>query len=140
VVQPAHRRFVNMTWQITLVRPRVVARRTHFVEIGPLVAISPNGRSTVIPFPEEARMGWGLEALWGTASIQGAVTLGIVDAVTIEHLSPIGGSYDLAAASEEFQRFAGQAGLVDLDTLMVNVDRWRRLGPARDWRAHESRP
>src|SRR5262249_2790006 len=45
LVQPAHRRYVNASFQFNLVRPRLIARRTHFVEIGPVVLMSPRAQA-----------------------------------------------------------------------------------------------
>ena len=138
LAQPAHRRFVNASHHITLVRPRVIARRTHFVEIGPLVVMSPAGRSALLPFPK-ALMGWGIEALWGAASLEGRIVAGIVDAVTIEHLGRVAGEYDRAAASTEIDRFVEEAGLTSLGDVLVNVDRWRRGRKRPNWAAKSFR-
>lgn len=132
--QPAHRRFVNIAHHITLVRPRIVARRTHFVEIGPVVALSPLGRGALLPLPF-AKMGWGVEALWSRASLNGELTLGIVDAVTIEHRGRVGASYDVSAALAEQDRFLRQAGLDSLRDVHINVAAWRRHRSRPDWTA-----
>jgi len=137
LAQPAHRRFVNANHQFNLVRPRVIARRTHFVEIGPLVVMSPAGRTVVTPFPP-AQMGWGVEAQWGVASREGRIVAGIVDAVTIEHLGHVAGEYDRSAASAELDRFVEEAGLTSLRDVQVNVDWWRRHRRPPNWTA-ESR-
>jgi hypothetical protein len=134
LAQPAHRRFVNASHQFTLVRPRVIARRTHFVEIGPLVVMSPAGRAALLPFPP-AEMGWGLEAQWGVSSREGRIVAGIVDAVTIEHLGKVAGEYDGSAAWAELGRFVEQAGLTSLHEVQVNVSWWRRHRKPPQWTA-----
>ena len=134
LAQPAHRRFANTSHQITLVRPRVIARRTHFVEIGPLVVMSPAGRGALLPFPA-AQMGWGLEALWGVSSLDGRIVAGIVDAVTIDHLGQVAGDYDRAAGFAEIDRFVAEAALTSLLDVQVNVDRWRRGRTPPGWTA-----
>lgn len=132
LAQPAHRRFVNASHQFNLVRPRVIARRTHFVEIGPVVVMSPAGRDALLPFPP-AEMGWGLEAAWGVASREGRIVAGIVDAVTIEHLGAVAGDYDRGAAFAELDHFVTEAGLVSLRDVQVNVGWWRRHRPPPRW-------
>jgi len=132
--QPAHRRFVNIAHHITLVRPRIVARRTHFVEIGPLVVMSPRGQAALLPFPL-AKMGWGLEALWSRASLDRLITLGIVDAVTIEHRGQIGAHYDTLAALAEQDRFLYRAGLASLSDVHTTISMWRRHGRRPNWTA-----
>jgi hypothetical protein len=133
LAQPAHRRFVNASHDFNLVRPRVIARRTHFVEIGPLVVMSPTGQAELLPFPP-AEMGWGVEAPWGVASQEGRIVAGIVDAVTIEHLGRVAGDYDRSAAFAELDRFVDEAGLTSLRDLQVNVGWWRRLRKPPQWR------
>jgi hypothetical protein len=134
LAQPAHRRFVNASHQFNLVRPRVIARRTHYVEIGPLVVISPAGRSALLPFPP-AEMGWGVEARWGVSSREGRIVAGIVDAVTIEHLGPVAAEYDQSAATAELDRFVAEAGLTSLRDLQVNVGWWHRHRKPPHWTA-----
>lgn len=125
LAQPAHRRAVNMSHRITLAQRGVLARLTHFVEIGPLLLMSPRAQRLLLPFPA-ARIGWGIDALWGRASLNGEIRLGIVDAVTIDHLSPIGVGYDRSVAHAEFEHFLGQAGLGSLHEVQTTISSWRR--------------
>jgi hypothetical protein len=134
LAQPAHRRFVNASHDFNLVRPRLIARRTHFVEIGPVVVMSPEGRARLLPFPA-AEMGWGVEAQWGVASREGQIVAGIVDAVTIEHFGPVAAEYDRAAAFAERDRFVAESGLSSLDDIQINVARWRRHRSPPKWTA-----
>ena len=72
-------------------------------------------------------MGWGLEAVWGQSSRRGEVALGIVDAVTIDHLHPPGFDYDTESAREELRELQAAAELDSWDdTLRVNLATWRR--------------
>jgi hypothetical protein len=132
LAQPAHRRFVNVSHHITLVRPRVVARRTHFVEIGPVVVMSPLARTKLLPV-RTTSMGWGVEMLWSRASLNGEIRLGIIDAITIEHLQPPGGDYDVGVALVEERRFLEQAGIRSYGDVQTNLDWWRRRRRAPDW-------
>ncbi len=42
----------------------VAARRTRFVEIGPVFSIAADAFSRLLPFDETAPMGWGLDFVW----------------------------------------------------------------------------
>jgi hypothetical protein len=132
LVQPAHRRFVNASHHLTLVRPRVTARRTHFVEIGPVVAMSPEGRTLLLPLPA-AHMGWGVEAVWSSISLSGEINLGIVDAVTIEHLDAVGRDYDALAAERERDMFIDGIGAAAIREGRRNIGYWRRRDAEAPW-------
>jgi hypothetical protein len=138
VAQPAHRRPINHGHDITVVRPRTIARRTHFVEIGPVFAASPRAVEHVLPFPRAA-MGWGIEALWARKSFEGAISMGIVDAVTIDHLQPPGRYYDMAAARAERDEFVSRAGFTSLRDPQITLGRWRRLSGKPSWKDHDVR-
>jgi hypothetical protein len=61
------------------------ARRTRFVEIGPLVAIRRDAVPLLLPFGHDCGMGWGLDFIW-PGLIEGAgLRMGIVDAVPVAH-------------------------------------------------------
>lgn len=138
IAQPAHRRPINHGHEITVARPRTVARRTHFVEIGPVFAASPRALEYLLPFPD-AKMGWGIEALWSRRSFSGTISMGIVDAVTIDHLQPPGQHYDMAAARAERDEFVRRAGFSTLGDAQITVGRWRRLAGHPSWAAFDPR-
>jgi hypothetical protein len=79
--------------EITFARKLSVARRTSFVEIGPVFAVGPGWYDRIVPFPEERGMGWGLELKWIDLFRTGCV-LGVVDAVQVRHDGPPGPDYD----------------------------------------------
>jgi hypothetical protein len=78
-------------------------------------------------------MGWGIEMLWSRASLDGKLRLGIIDAITIEHLQAPGRDYDVELALAEEQRFLEQAGIRSYEAVHINLDRWRRFRRAPDW-------
>jgi hypothetical protein len=116
LAQPAHALGSHVSHSFTRRAPFRVARRTSFVEIGPVVAFSPRALPHVLPLPETG-MGWGVEADWAGLEERAGLRLGIVDAVTIRHLEPPGGGY---ASDEELEaalarlRAAGKRGYGDL--------------------------
>ena len=65
--------------------PGIEARRTRFVEIGPLVSIRRDATALVLPFDEDAGMGWGLDFAWPRLLERHGLRLGIVDATPVQH-------------------------------------------------------
>jgi len=120
LAQPAHavRRSHHYFW-ITRRHAGRIARETTFVEVGPVVAVSPAAREVVTPFPEDG-MGWGTELLWHDAQRAG-LRLGIVDATPIRHLAPIGGHYDRAAEERRVAAMLRDRGLERLDDIQHNL-------------------
>jgi hypothetical protein len=100
ICQPAHALGSNVSHSFTRVAPFCVARLTSFVEIGPVVVFSPAALPHVTPLPEEG-MGWGTEVAWSDLQRTSGLTLGIVDAVRIEHLGAVGSAY---SSEDEFDR------------------------------------
>ena len=66
LAQPAHAFASHAAWPVTRRRPGLIARRTRFVEIGPVTAIHADAFGALLPFPE-LEMGWGLDAHWSRA-------------------------------------------------------------------------
>jgi len=85
---------------IVLQMPGLAARRTRFVEIGPLFAVRRDAMALLLPFGPEAGMGWGLDFIWPVAIEAAGLRLGIVDATPIAHRlrRPVSG-YDLDGAA-----------------------------------------
>jgi hypothetical protein len=104
LAQPAHAYASHAAWPVTRRRPGAIARRTRFVEIGPVTAIQARAFPVLLPFPE-LEMGWGLDAHWSAAAEAAGLPLGIVDVTPIRHLKPVADAYPRAAAEEEARRF-----------------------------------
>ena len=104
LAQPAHKHFSHAAWRVTRRRVRPVARRTRFVEIGPVTAIHARAFDTLLPFPA-LRMGWGLDAHWGAVAAERGWSVGVVDATPIRHTRPVAGGYDREEALAEARAF-----------------------------------
>jgi hypothetical protein len=91
--QPSQGARSNLSHDITRQRRAVCVRDTTFVEIGPVLLISPVIRDSLLPFPVEG-MGWGLELDWYILHQRG-FRFGIIDCVPLLHLEPVGGGYQL---------------------------------------------
>lgn len=63
----------------------LAARRTRFVEIGPLFSIRRDALPLLTPFDETSPMGWGYDFVWPVVIEQGGLRMGIVDATPVAH-------------------------------------------------------
>jgi hypothetical protein len=61
------------------------ARRTRFVEIGPLFSIHRDAFPLLIPFDEASPMGWGYDFVWPVVVENARLRMGIVDATPVAH-------------------------------------------------------
>lgn len=84
----------------------VESRCTRFVEIGPLMSLRRDGYKMLLPFDEEAPMGWGLDFVWPVILEQHDLRLGIVDATPIRHAlrKPVS-TYDYTSTEPAMQAF-----------------------------------
>lgn len=123
LAQPAQSRRSHAAWRVTRRRPLSLARRTRFVEIGPVTAFAAAPAEELLPFPD-LRFGWGLDLHWAAVAERRGWAGGVVDATPVRHEdAPVGSAYAHAAAIEEAGRFlAGREYLPSAraqDTLAV---------------------
>jgi Glycosyl transferases group 1 len=85
LAQPARTLNSHVDHPIVLQQRGVVARRTLFVEIGPLVSFGREIYELVFPFDETNPMGWGFENVWSYQLRERGRAEGIVDAVPMDH-------------------------------------------------------
>jgi hypothetical protein len=105
LAQPAQTLASHAAWPSARRRPFSVARRTNFVEIGPVTAFSRRAADELLPFPG-LRMGWGLDLHWGALAAERGWKIGVVDALPVRHETrAVGGSYSQADAIAEAQQF-----------------------------------
>ncbi len=113
----------------------VEARRTRFVEIGPVFSLRSDGFAHLLPFDEEAPMGWGLDFVWPVQLDAAACRLGIIDASPVRHAlrKPVT-TYDYAETSAAMEQFLSDRAHLDhaeafvaLETFPLHVPE-----PARD--------
>lgn len=124
ICQPAHVETSHVGHGFTRVRPRSRARLTTFVESGPLVAIDDAWVDRVLPLPVERRMGWGIELEWTDLRAEGCL-LGIVDAVTIEHLGKVAADYDDAPERTRIAEDFAARGIAGWDEVQHELAVWR---------------
>jgi hypothetical protein len=105
LAQPAHRLHSHAAWPVTR-RHGAATRRTTFVEIGPVTLFHRDTFATLLPFPDQLQMGWGLDCHWAAVAGAHGWALGVVDAVPIGHtVAPAGAGYSREAALQEARAF-----------------------------------
>ena len=66
-------------------RPWLHARRTRFVEIGPVFCLQRALFDVLLPFDEASPMGWGYDLVW-PLQVEGAgAAMGVIDATPVDH-------------------------------------------------------
>jgi hypothetical protein len=127
LAQPAHRHRSHAAWPVTRRRP-AIARRTRFVEIGPVTAFHRTAFRDLLPFPD-LRMGWGLDAHWAAIAGARGWPVGIVDATPVLHgLRRTASGYAHADAVAEARRFlAGRPHLraQEMEQTLASHRGWR---------------
>jgi glycosyltransferase involved in cell wall biosynthesis len=106
LAQPARTLNSYVDHPIVLQQRGVVARRTLFVEIGPLVSFGREVYDLVLPFDESNPMGWGFENVWSHLLREKGMAEGIVDAVPVDHSirAPVA-HYEWADAVADRERY-----------------------------------
>ncbi len=85
LAQPARTPNSYVDHPIVVQQRGVLARRTRFVEIGPLVSFGREIYDLVFPFDETSAMGWGFENVWAHRLRERGRSQGIIDAVPMDH-------------------------------------------------------
>jgi hypothetical protein len=85
IAQPARTRSSSIDHPIVEQQLGVVARRTLFVEIGPVVSFHRSVFPLVFPFDLVSPMGWGYENVWALELLTRGLRMGIVDATPVDH-------------------------------------------------------
>ena len=126
LAQPAHAHRSHAAWAVTRRRRGVVARRTRFVEIGPVTALHAPTFAELLPFPD-LRMGWGLDAHWGAVAAARGWPVGIVDAVPVRHTRPVAGAYGRDAALAEAAAFLAERPFLTRAEALETLETHRRI-------------
>ena len=125
VAQPGHDGASQASTPFVRARRGVGARRTGFVEIGPVVALGPAARSSLLPLDESLGMGWGQDYLWARAFETDSLAAGIVDAVRMRHLPQPTRQYDYAEAARQRDDGLARAGFRSYHEPMVTYRTWQ---------------
>ena len=127
LAQPAQTARSHAAWQVTRRRPLSMARRTGYVEIGPVTGFSARAARTLLPFPE-LRFGWGLDNHWSAVAREHGWGLGVLDALPVRHeWQPVAGAYGHAEAIEEARGFLADRPYVPASEAQRTLATIRRL-------------
>ena len=127
LAQPAQTWRSHAAWRVTRRRP-ALARRTAFVEIGPVTAFSRRAAETLLPFPE-LRWGWGLDNHWSAVAAEHGWGLGVVDALPVRHeWQPVAAGYTHAEAIAEASEFLAGRPYVERSQAQRTLATVHRLG------------
>ncbi len=126
LAQPAHAFASHAAWDVTRRRPGVLARRTRFVEIGPVTALSAKAFAELLPFPD-LRMGWGLDGAWSATAAERGWPIGVIDVTPIRHLRPVASAYPRDAAIAEAEAFLDGRAYVTRDEASETLAEYRAL-------------
>jgi hypothetical protein len=132
IAQPSQRWTSYRSFEMTRRQAFSVARRTAFIEAGPLVVISPEWRDRLVPLPEEYGMGWGLELVWKKMEGSGCLQ-GVVDAAAFRHLAPVGGGYPVKSEVDRLAEMCAAIGVRSLRELQATEEVWRPWQAAPPW-------
>lgn len=84
----------------------LIARKTRFVEIGPVFSIRNDLFKHLLPFDEENGMGWGYDFVWPCIVENLGMNMGIVDALPVEHkLRPPVTHYNHKEADNDLEKY-----------------------------------
>jgi hypothetical protein len=113
---------------VTRRRPGVVARRTAFVESGPVVGFHKTTFESMLPFPR-LRAGWGLDSHWSAIARERRWPIGVLDAVAVQHgLRRIASAYDRQEAVAEARRFLADKPYLTASEAQRTLETHRRWG------------
>ena len=127
IAQPAQTMRSHAAWRVTRRRPLSLARRTAYVEIGPLTIFSRRAAAELTPFPP-LRFGWGLDNHWGALARERGWRLGILDALPVKHEAQrVATTYTHAEAIEEGRRFLAGRPYVTAAEAQRTLETIRRL-------------
>jgi len=126
LAQPTHGPGAHRGWKVTYSRYLSIARWVGWIEVGPVVVVAPRIREQVLPFPPGFGMGWGVELVWYDQARALGWRLGMVDAVSIHHLTVVGTDYDV-----ESERARVRGMLAERASRVVELQ--HHLGTWRPW-------
>jgi len=125
LAQPAQSLASHAAWPVARRRPGAVARRTTFVEIGPVTAFHSDAFAELLPFPR-LRMAWGLDLHWAAIAEHQGWPIGIVDALPVRHEhGAVASSYPREQALAEARAFLADRPYVRAADVRT-VDTYRR--------------
>ncbi len=132
VAQPARTTNSFADYPMVLRQSGTLARASLFVESGPVVSFSRQFLRAIYPFNTTSPMGWGYGNVWAKHAAMMDQSMGIVDAVPIDHsLRPPAANYSTVLAGMERASLHHRQANIDYDDCM-RIEHAFRLGPSGD--------
>ena len=126
LAQPAQTRRSHAGWHVTRRRAFSLARRTQYVEIGPVTGFAARVAQELMPFPE-LRFGWGLDNHWGAVAREKGWRLGVVDSLPVRHgTQRVASTYTHADAVAEARSFLAERPYVSAEEAQRTLTTIRR--------------
>ncbi len=121
LIQPARTHDSYIDHPFVAQFPGLLARRTRFVEIGPVVCMRADAAKLLLPFAPHCEMGWGLDYVWPARMESAGLRMGIIDAVPVAHRirAPVTGYNYEAACAEQDRVRAGEASLMVAEAFQI---------------------
>lgn len=132
LAQPA--RTLNSCLDHPLVRQRpwLHARRTRFVEIGPVFCLQRTLFDALLPFDETSPMGWGYDLVWPLQVERAGAAMGVIDATPVDHsLRERGESYSWQGERQAMSDFLAQRPYLDAREAFQVLRRYPRWSDRR---------
>lgn len=127
LAQPARTHDSYIDHRIVEQVDEVDARRTRFVEIGPVVSIRRDAVNRLIPFDADCGMGWGLDFVWPVIMEEFGLKMGIIDSTPVRHaLRPPAVAYSLKGAEDEMRHYLMNRPHLEPDQAMVVIETFVR--------------
>ncbi|MEO9190561.1 MAG: hypothetical protein ABI224_11275 [Acetobacteraceae bacterium] len=105
LAQPARVWHSHFDHAFALRRPWLLARRTRFVECGPLISFRRDAAAILLPFTHPEQL-WGLDFVWPLAIEGQSLKMGIIDGIAVDHsLRPQGSTYNKSEHEAAMHRF-----------------------------------
>lgn len=131
LAQPANTRRSYESYDLTRRALTAIARETRFVEIGPVTAFRADAARELLPFPDDAGMGWGLDLVWSRIAAEHGWRMGIVDVAPIRHEDKgHGNTYMAQRAADAQERFLGTHPHASREEALRTIRSHRRLAAA----------
>jgi len=123
LAQPARTQNSHVDHPMVIQQRGVLARRTLFVEIGPVVSFARSAYDLLLPFDETNPMGWGFENVWAHKLREAGLSEGIVDAVPADHSvrAPVA-NYRWADAVADRERYLAANSHLPLEECFQVID------------------
>lgn len=105
LAQPARTHTSSIHHLIVRQRPQLQARRTNFVEIGPVFSIRRDLFDVLLPFNMMSPMGWGYDYVWPRQVHERRLKMGIIDATPVEHSLRPNVGYDITPVATQMNDY-----------------------------------